>query len=266
MSFETLQGKLVQKGLEIEAEWSIAPASGFSSNRAMTSTEIEIFNQSMRRWAAEYARIMSPLKETPAARALANIALLESFERQMATPQSVEGWSKKGDLAKADPKLPSLQNEHYVGQPKCNLFLAEAFHEAGRFAAPQSMPSANAIAKQAQKLTEHTGWTARDPRWFDVVPLQEAQLGDILVIHSDDRIDVKTNHGHIEFIQEVVRDLNGQIADVISVGASSKDGARRRGMDATKDQTRRTTFGHYNKQGAFELHAATKIIRVRLAR
>lgn len=262
MTFDAMQGKLVQKGQELEIEWA---SSGFSPNRSMTPAEFEIFTQAMRRQAAEYARIMSPLKETPAARALANIALLEAFERQTSSEPVAQAWRKDGDLAQANPQHPSFQNGHYIGQPKCNLFLSEVFFESKRFAAPRSMPTADGIANAAKRLVENGQWIGgSQPRWFDIVPIEEAKFGDILVIHSKDRVDMPgVAHGHVEFIQEIVRNEQGAILDIRTIGARSADGAKTAGMN--ENNRKRTTFGKH-KQGLFELHAATKIIRVRLSR
>jgi hypothetical protein len=155
--------------------------------------------------------------------------LLDETEREI--EEHPELWGQRESLAGADLANPKLSPFDFRDQPKCNIFIGEMLFRSG-FIPPgtpvpgqarAAYPSVNQMVARAQRLARGDRWDFGDgAQWFDLVPRDRAEPGDLVLIAARDRGDgLSTEHGHVEIIRDIVYD-HGTVKSVSTVGARSR--------------------------------------------
>jgi hypothetical protein len=151
-------------------------------------------------------------------------------ETELALAEHPELWAQGESLTDGTLQNPKLSPYDFKDQPKCNIFIGEMLYRAGfippGMAAPGQLrvafPSVNQMVALAERLASDEPWDSADGlQWFDVVPKNAAEPGDLVLIGARDRGDaLLTEHGHVEIIRDIVYEA-GAIKSVSTVGARS---------------------------------------------
>jgi hypothetical protein len=172
-------------------------------------------------------------------------------------------WAQRDTLAHIVLANPATRLLSYAEQPKCNIFVGELLYRAG-FISPGTpvgdkavgFPNVNDMVAQAQRLARSGRWSAADGvQWFDVVPIEAARPGDLLMIDAAHRGDIDTEHGHVEIIRTIVH-RNGALAELSTVGARS--------AGAIDSPVAGHMFGEKTRDGEFRLSRYALVARPRL--
>jgi hypothetical protein len=165
----------------------------------------------------------------PRDRALRTRRLLDETARELA--EHPELWAQAESLTGGTLENPKLSPFDFRDQPKCNIFIGEMLYRAGFIppGAPApgqlrvSFPSVNQMVARAERLARNEAWDPSDGmQWFDVVPKNAAEPGDLVLIGARDRGDaLHTEHGHVEIIRDIVYEA-GSIKSVSTIGARSR--------------------------------------------
>jgi hypothetical protein len=153
--------------------------------------------------------------------------LLDETAREL--EEHPDEWAQSEALDDSTIENPKLSIYDFKNQPKCNIFIGEMLYRAG-FIPPGApapgqlrvnFPSVNQMVARAEKLAHNEPWDPADGlQWFDVVPKNAAEPGDLVLIGARDRADIHSEHGHVEIISQIVYE-GGSIKSVSTVGARS---------------------------------------------
>jgi len=187
--------------------------------------------------------------------------LFEEADREIEQHGSL--WSQRDTLAHIVLANPSLRTLTYAEQPKCNIFVGELLYRAGFVSPgtpvgdkPVEFPNVNEMVAQAQRLAKSGRWSASDgQQWFDVVPIEAARPGDLVLIDASHRGDIDTEHGHVEIIRTIVH-RGDALVELGTVGARS--------AGDMESPVAGRMFGEKDKDGEFRLTRYALVARPRL--
>jgi hypothetical protein len=171
--------------------------------------------------------LLSTPATLPKDRGVRTRRLLDETAREL--EEHPDEWAQSEALDETTIENPKLSAYDFKNQPKCNIFIGEMLYRAG-FIPPGApapgqlrvnFPNVNQMVARAEKLAHNEPWDPADGlQWFDVVPKNAAEPGDLVLIGARDRGDIHSEHGHVEIISQIVYE-GGSIKSVSTVGARS---------------------------------------------